>query len=152
MRIPLRICGFHLQFADSTYSSRIPLTVADSATAQLNYTHVLLFVCGFHKLLWIPQTRLRISQIRLFLERFWTVQCFMNPKQQRRSKKHSNVAESATNLIWACCGIRLQCTECTVWTRNVILRLPGVDLEFSRGGGKLGLIFKKIQKFCRLLS
>ena len=34
-------CGFHLQFANSTYSLRIPLTVADSSTAQLNDTNVL---------------------------------------------------------------------------------------------------------------
>ena len=70
MRIPLTICGFHLQFADSTYNLRIPLTVADSATAQFNDTNVLSFVCGFHKLFWIPQIQLPFSQIRLFLERF----------------------------------------------------------------------------------
>ena len=63
-------CGFHLQFADSTNTLRIPLIVADSATAQFNYTHVLLFVCGLQKLFWIPQTRLRIPQIRLFWSDF----------------------------------------------------------------------------------
>ena len=42
----------------------------------------------------------------------------MNPKQQRRSKKISNIADLATNLIFACCGFRLQCRECTVWPRN----------------------------------
>ena len=35
---PLTKCGFHIQFADSTYNLRIPLTVADSATAQFNDT------------------------------------------------------------------------------------------------------------------
>ena len=44
MRIPLTICGFHLQFADSPYNLRIPLTVADSATAQFNDTNVLSVV------------------------------------------------------------------------------------------------------------
>ena len=70
LRIPLTICGFHLQLADSTYNVRIPLTVAEPATAQFNDTNNLSFVCGFHKLFWIPQILLRIPQIRLFLERF----------------------------------------------------------------------------------
>ena len=47
---PQTKCGFHLQFADSTYTLQIPLTVADSATAQFNYTQCLI-VC-----LWTPQT------------------------------------------------------------------------------------------------
>ena len=51
MWIRLTICEFHLQFADSTYSLRIPLAIADSATAQFNYTHAFLFV-----FFWIPQT------------------------------------------------------------------------------------------------
>ena len=57
MQIPLTICGFHLQFADS-------------ATAQINDTIVLSFVCGFHKLSWIPQILLRNPQIRIILGRF----------------------------------------------------------------------------------
>ena len=45
--------------------------------------------------------------------------CLWNLKQQKRSKKSSNVADSAaTNLCLACCGFRLQCTKCTVWPRN----------------------------------
>ena len=69
-RIPLTICRFHLQFEDSTYNLRVPLTDADSATAQFNVTNVLLFANGFHKLFWTPQLLLRIPQIRLFLEQF----------------------------------------------------------------------------------
>ena len=49
---PQTKCGFHLQFADSTYNLRIPLTVADSATAQFNDTKCFI-IC-----LWIPQTDL----------------------------------------------------------------------------------------------
>ena len=124
MRISLTICGFHLQFAENTYSLRIPLTVADSARVQFNYTHVFLFVCGFHKLIWTLQIRMQIPQFRLFLERFLTVQCFrylfVESKAAKKIKKSSKVADSATNLILACCGIRLQCTECTVWPRNGI--------------------------------
>ena len=63
-------CGFQLHFADSTNILWILLTVADSARAQFNFTHILLFVCGLQKLFWIPQMRLRIPQIRLFLEQF----------------------------------------------------------------------------------
>ena len=55
MRISRTNCGFHLQ-------------VAESATAQINYANVFLFVCGFQKLFWTQQVRLRIPQKRLFLE------------------------------------------------------------------------------------
>ena len=65
--ILLTICELRLQFADSTYNLRIPLTFADSGTAQFNDTIVLSFVGGFHKLFWIPETLLRIPQIRLIL-------------------------------------------------------------------------------------
>ena len=112
-RNPQTKCGFHLQFADYTYHLRIPLTVAGSATAQFNDANVLSFVCGFHKLFWIPQIQLRIPQFCLFFERFWALQ------QHRRSKKSSNVADSATNLILACSLFRLQCRESTVWPHNV---------------------------------
>ena len=122
MRIPLTICGFHLQVADSTYTLRILLTTLDSATAHFNYTLVLLLVCGFHKLFRMPQILLWISQICLFWSNFecYIVLgiCLWNPKQQRKSKKTKNVADFATNLILACCGIRLQGTECTVSPRN----------------------------------
>ena len=63
-------CGFHLQFVDSAYNLRFPLTAADSATAQFNDTNVLSFFCGLHKLFWIPQMQLQIPQIRPFFERF----------------------------------------------------------------------------------
>ena len=63
-------CGFHLQFVDSTYKLRILLAVAHYTTDQFNDTIVLLFVSVFHKLFWVPQIQLRISQLRLFLERF----------------------------------------------------------------------------------
>ena len=72
----LACCGFHLHFADSTYNLRIRPTVADSATALFNDTNVLSFVCGFHKLFWVPQIQLQISQNCLFFEQFWVVQWF----------------------------------------------------------------------------
>ena len=69
-RLPLTICKLHLQFADSTYNLRILLITVHSATAQLNKTNVLSFVCGFHQLFWVPQIQLRIPQIHLFLAQF----------------------------------------------------------------------------------
>ena len=115
MRIPLTVCGFHLQFADSAYNYGFR-----NSSIQL---YTCLIICGFHELFWIPQIRLRIPQICLFWSNFERYSvlgiCLWNSKQQRRSNKCSNVADSTTNLIWACCGIRLRCTECTVWPRNV---------------------------------
>ena len=131
-RNPQAKSEFHLQFADSTYYLRISLTIL----------RIPLTICGFHNsslqlytcliiCLWTPQTVLDsahsvadFSQIRPFVERFWAVQCFKylfpwNPKQQRRSRESSNIAYSATNLILDCCEVRLQCTECTGWPRNV---------------------------------
>ena len=176
----LACCGIHLEFADSTCSLRVPLTVADSATAQFNDTNVLSFVCGFHKLFCVPQIQntvcgfrdksdfgllriplticgfhlsgfhlqLRIPQqlnltiqmsYHLFVDstncsafrkyscRFLKIACFLstferyndlgiclwNPKQHRISEKSSNVADSATNLILACCGFHLQFADST---------------------------------------
>ena len=63
---PQTKCGFHLQFADSTYNLRISLTLADSPTAQFNDTNVFSFVSGFHKMFWVPQIQLRIPQICRF--------------------------------------------------------------------------------------
>ena len=54
-----------------------------------------------------------------------------NPKQHRRSKKSCNVADSAANLILACCGFRLQCTECTVWPRNDLFIVPTFDTKVT---------------------
>ena len=72
--IHINICKGNPQIiADSTSDVRIRLTVADSATAQLNDTDVLSLVCGFHKLFWIPQIQLRIPQTGLFFEQFRAV-------------------------------------------------------------------------------
>ena len=124
---PKTKCGFPLQFADSTYNLRIPLTVADSATAQINDTkfyHLLVdssncsgfrkYNCGFRKFAYFLSNFERYNDLGIGL---W------NPKQHRRSEKSSNVADSAVNLILACCGFRLQCRECTVWPRNVLEKL-----------------------------
>ena len=71
----------------------------------------------------IPQIFLWIPQSCLFLEQFWAIQgfsyCPRNPKQQRRSKNNSNVANSAIFLFLTCCKILLLFTKYTVWPRNV---------------------------------
>ena len=113
---PQTKCGNHLLFADSTYLLRIP--------QQLNLTIEIIYYlfvdstncsgfgnysCGLHK----------FADFLSDFERYNVLgNCLRNPKQHRRSKKSSNVADSATNLILAFCGFRLQCRECTVWPRN----------------------------------
>ena len=129
MRIPLTICGFHLQFADSTYNLRIPLATGAfqlqlrilqqlNLTIQMSY-HLFVdstncsgfrkYSCGFRKHAYFWSNFERYNDLGI---------CLWNPKQHRRSKKISNVADSATNLLLACCGFRLQCRECAVWPRN----------------------------------
>ena len=96
--------GTRKQNEDSGYNLRIQLRVADFATAQFNYTHVLLFVRGLHKLFWVSQTR---QQFCSDFERYSFLGiCLLNPKQQRRSRKCSIVADSMTSLILVCCEIR----------------------------------------------
>ena len=108
-RISLTIYGIHLQFADSTYILRIPLTVAESSTTQFNDTDVLSFVCGFlkysckfHKFAYLWSDFKRYNDLGT---------CLWNPKQHKRSKKISNVADFATNLRVSCCGFHLHCRE-----------------------------------------
>ena len=123
-----------------------------------------LYVPGFQrqvlkyvlKCKWIPQTKVQwiphtyTCNVNFGFRKFayfWSDferyndlgMCLWNPKQHRRSKKSSNVADSATNLILVCCGFRLQCRECTVWPRNELYsngwkrpKLDGVGLNIRR--------------------
>ena len=112
---PQTKCGFHLQFADSTYNLRIPQQL--NLTIQFFY-HLYVdstkfsgfrkYSCGFRKLAYFSSDFERYNDLGI---------CLWNPKQHRRSNKSSNVADSATNLILACCGFHSQCRECTVWPR-----------------------------------
>ena len=94
LRIPLRVCGFHLQL-------RIPQQL-NSTIHMLHYSFVdstncsgfCDYGCGFRKFAYFWSNFERYSVLGI---------CLRNPKQQRRSKKCSNVADSVTNLIWACC-------------------------------------------------
>ena len=117
LRNPLTVCGFHLPFADYTYSCGF----LDS----FNLLNAYIIIC-----LWIPQTvpesanfvadSAKLPVFGAFLSIYSVlVICPWNPKQQRTSKKSNNVADSQTNLILACCGICLPFTKCTVWPRNV---------------------------------
>ena len=129
MLIPLTICGFHLQFAYSTYNLRIPLAICGfhlqlrvpqqlNLTIQMSY-HLFVdstncsgfhkYSCGFRKFAYFWSNFERYNDLDIYL---W------NPKQHRRSKKSSNDADFATNLILACCGFRLQCRECRSCPRN----------------------------------
>ena len=112
--------------ADSTYNLRIPLTVMDSATAQ-RYKCLIIY-------LWIPQTVLGSANTVADFAKLWNPYflsnfewyndlgiCLWNPKQHRISEKSSNVADSATNLILACCGFHLQLADCGF---HLQLRIP----------------------------
>ena len=111
LRIPLTICAPRLQL-------RIPQQ--HNVTIHMSY---YLFVdstncsgfrkysCGLRKFTYIWSNFERHNVLSIYL---W------NPKQQRRSKKSSNVADSATNTNLACWENHLQCTECTVWPPNVL--------------------------------
>ena len=100
LRIPPSIFGFHLQL-------RMPQQL--NLTIQMFY-HLFVdstncsgfrkYSCGFRKFAYFLSNFQRYKDLGI---------CLWNPKQHRRSKKSSNVADSATNLILACCGVRLQC-------------------------------------------
>ena len=111
LRIPLTICGPRLQL-------RIPQQL--NVTTHMSYYLIVnstncsgfrKYSWGFHKFtyVWISFERYNVLSI-----------CLWNPKQQRRSKKSSNVADYATNPNLACREIRLQCKKCTVGPRNVL--------------------------------
>ena len=144
MRIPLTICGFHLQFADSADSCGF----CNSST-QL---YTCLIIC-----LWIPQTVLDSAKTvadSANSPSFWSDLenynvlgiCLWKPKQQIRSKKCSNVAHSATYLISACCGIRLQTTECTFWPRNVEKKLRKKHPHLYKRLNYVHPLFEKIEE------
>ena len=85
---------------------------------------------GFHKSAYFWSNFERYNDLRI---------CLWNPKQHRRLKKSSNVADSAKNLILTCCGFRLQCRECTVWPSND----SNQKLRFSAPTSKLVFIGTK---------
>ena len=83
------------------------------------FTHVLLFVCGFHKKARVPQFFFRIQQNRLFSENFKAVHCLSYLLvESKKIKKSSKVADSAPNLKLACCGIRSHFTKLLIEGRR----------------------------------
>ena len=117
MRIPLTICGFHLQLR---IPQQLNLTIQRFYHLFVNYTNCSgsrKYSCRFRKFANFSSDFDWYNDLGI---------CLWNPKQYRRSKKSNNVADSATNLILACCGFRIQCRECTVWPRN------GVRLNLRR--------------------
>ena len=130
MRIPRTIFGFHLQYAESAYNLRIPLTICGFhlqllIPPQLKFTQHRYYNFLMDSKNWfrIPLVLQQILQNACFSSNFEQysnlANCPWNPKQQRRSKKSSQAAVSATNLNFDCCGILLQFTKCTFWPRNV---------------------------------
>ena len=135
MRILLTICGFGLQFAESAYNLRFPLTIC-GFHLQLRFLRQLKFPKHiYYYLLMVPQIGSRFHTFYFGFRKnacFWSdfeqysvlAICPWNPKHLIRSKKISKVADSETNLSFACCEIRLQFTKCAVWPRNVKLPNP----------------------------
>ena len=109
MRIPFTRCGFCLQLRNP---QQLNLTIQMSCYLFVDSTNcsgLRKHVCGFRKIAYFWSDFERYSVLGIGL---WT------PKQRRRSKKSTKVTDSPTHLILACCRIRLQCTECTVWPHN----------------------------------
>ena len=92
-------CGFRSKFADSAYNLRNQLSICGFRDSlRLRNTYIIIFS-------WFPQTS---SGFHTFFCGFRNVTCFWNNfehysvlaicpwnlKQQRRSKKNSNVADS----------------------------------------------------------
>ena len=123
MRFQIKMCRCRSQFAASADNLPISFTMVDSATAQFNYTLVLLIIYGFPTLFRNPQILLLIPPFCLFLERFWMLQglsCLcVKSKTVRKIAENNISADSAANLILATCGTHLQCTECTAWPHNI---------------------------------
>ena len=88
--------------------------------------------CGFRKIAYFWSDLERYSVLGI---------CLWNPKRRRRSNKSNKIGDSATNLILACCEIRLPFTECTVWLRNETL--PFTDFLDLTGPLRLSLPRKR---------
>ena len=122
MRIPLTLCGFHLQL-------RVPQEL--NLTIQMFY-HLFVYstncsgfhkyCCGFRKFAYFWSNFERYNDLGI---------CSWNTKRHRRSKKSKYVADSATKLILACCGFCLQCRECTVWPRSDSPKICSRSLIFA---------------------
>ena len=135
MRIPFTICRFCLQLAESAYNLQIPLTLCGFhlhllIPQQLKFTEHLYYFYLFTdltNLFRIPHIFRKVACSWSNFEQYSVLAiCPWRPKQQRRSRKNCIFADSGTNLISACCGIRLQFTKCTVWPRNESLKKLGL--------------------------
>ena len=139
---PLYYTYTHKQNADSTYNLRIPCIICGFCLQlripqQLNlmiqmFYHMFVdstscsgfrkYSCGFRKFAYFSRDFERYNDLGI---------CLWNQKQHRRSKKSSNVADFATNLILACCGFHIQSRECTVWPRNILKSFLLIFFRFS---------------------
>ena len=116
MPIPLTICGFRLQFAGF-------------AAAQFHYARAFLFVADSRN----------CSRFRIYGRYKTLAICLWNPKQQRRTNKRNNDADSATIRIFTCSGIRPKFTKSAVWHRKfsfklklikITIKIIGINLNF----------------------
>ena len=113
MRILLTICGFHIQLRNPQQLNLTKQFTYYLFVDSTSCSGFRKYGCSFRKIAYFWSDFERFSLLGI---------CLWNPKQRKRSKKSSNNADSATNMILACCGIRLKWTECTVWPRNEICK------------------------------
>ena len=103
-RNPQTECGFHLQLRIPQQLNLTVLMFYYLFVDSTNCSGFRKYSCGFRKFSYFSSDFERYNDLG---------NCLWNPKQHRRSKKSSNVADSATNLILAGWGFRSQCRECT---------------------------------------
>ena len=138
-----------MHFSDSAYNLRKPLAI-----------------CGFHLQLWIPRQLKFTKHIYYFLLMDFTnwfripnnlvanfahlpvfgailsnaVLSYLSvePKTAKKIKKNINAGDSATNLLFACCGIRLH-SQNAVWPRNVRQHVTNDNNLHTVGKNSIGL-------------
>ena len=97
------ITGIRKHNASTAYKIRIPFTVSESAKAHLHFPHAFCLFLDSTNCPDIRKCCFGFSNYACFwsnFERYSVLAiCFWNPKQQRKSKKSSNFADSAANLI-----------------------------------------------------
>ena len=98
MWIPLTVCRFRLRLR-FPYQLNVTIHMSyDLFVDPTNFFGFRKYFCGFRKFVYFWSNFEPYNVLGL---------CFWVPKQERRSKKNSHIADFATNLILACSAIRL---------------------------------------------
>ena len=121
--IPLTICGFHVQLRIPRQLKFIKHICYDLFVDFTYYFGFRNFCSGFHN---ICRGIRKVAFLWSDFEQYRDLAiCPWNPKQQKRSKKISNIADSTSILFLACCRIHLQFPiPLTICGFHVQLRIP----------------------------